>query len=130
MRATRAFSELVTHSAMSSSVVRPARSRTWISFMPSHQYWAPISFTTGLPARTWRTNSRGEICPAAAPTTWAAMARTSQSSQLVGAAQSSPSRLRSCSANLRFSTAVIAIASSWVIRSIVVTSIAALVIIV
>ena len=87
--------------------------------MPSHQCWPPISAVSGRPARTWRTNSRTDAWPAADPTTWAASARASQSAQSVGFDQSSGPKLRSSSANLRFSTAAMAIASGWSILGIV-----------
>jgi hypothetical protein len=51
VRAFTARGQSASHSAMSASVVSMARSRTWISFMPSHQCFPPISAVTGRPAR-------------------------------------------------------------------------------
>jgi hypothetical protein len=48
------------HSAISCSVVNEARSRTWSSFMPSHQNGESSSLQIGLPPRFWRKNSRGD----------------------------------------------------------------------
>ncbi len=90
--------------------------------MPSHQNCPPISAVTGLPLRFWRRNSRGDTWPAAEPTTWAAIARTSHRVQSVGFDQSSVAMLRMSVANFAFSAAARRIASSWSIRGIVVTS--------
>ena len=59
-RARKALAEVALHSATISWVLRSARSRTWSSFIPSHQNLPPISATSGRPFRTWRTNSRGD----------------------------------------------------------------------
>ena len=93
---------MASHSAMSSSVVRSARSRTWSSFMPSHQYCAADLGRDGLALAhladelAWRDLAGGRADDVGGHRRARPTARSRS-----GCVQSSGAMLRSCAANFR-----------------------------